>query len=95
MLKAKARLGDYLHKIFCEFSKDSFAWSKVIWDIAAIAYLLDESWVPTHVVNSPIISDQFTWSFDKTRHLIKSAYMVNRDAIFKDLFMKLSLYSKF
>jgi purine nucleosidase len=61
----------------------------VIWDISAIAYLLDPSWVPTELVHSPILTDQFTWSVDRSRHLIRSATHVQRDPIFCDLFRKL------
>jgi inosine-uridine nucleoside N-ribohydrolase len=82
-------IGDYLAETVKAFHEDHFAWSKVIWDIAAIAYLLDESWTPTHLVHSPILTDQGTWSFDPGRHLIRSAYHVHRDPIFRDVFTKL------
>jgi hypothetical protein len=59
---------------------------------AAVAYLVEASWVPTDVVHSPILTDQKTWSFDDSRHLIRSANMVHRDPIFKDLFGKLASY---
>ena len=34
------------------------------------------------------------WSFDDSRHLIRCAYYVERDPIFRDLFTKLDLWSK-
>lgn len=83
-------IGDYLAGIVKGYHEDHFAWSKVIWDIAAIAYLLDETWTPTHLVHSPIVTDQGTWSFDHGRHLIRSAYHIHRDPIFRDLFVKLA-----
>ena len=61
----------------------------MIWDVAAVGYLLDPDWVPTHLVHSPIVTDQGTWSFDTSRHLIRSAVYVQRDPIFRDLFSKL------
>jgi inosine-uridine nucleoside N-ribohydrolase len=89
-VKGRGRIGDYLFGLFSDYNTEHCGWSKVIWDMAAIAYLIDASWVPTEVVHSPIITDQKTWSFDRSRHLIRSAYMVNRDPIFKDFFRKLA-----
>ncbi|MBN2004308.1 MAG: nucleoside hydrolase [Anaerolineae bacterium] len=86
----RGAIGDYLAEIVKGYHKDHFAWSKVIWDIATIAYLLDETWTPTHLVHSPIVTDQGTWSFDQGRHLIRSAFHVHRDPIFRDLFTKLA-----
>lgn len=81
-------IGSYLTQIVREYSSDHFAWSKVIWDISAIAYLINPTWVPTNIVHSPVLTDQVTWSVDQRRHFIKSAYHVDRDQIFRDLFKK-------
>ena len=83
-------IGDYLAETVRGYHEEHFAWSKVIWDIAAIAYLLEEAWTPTQLVHSPILTDQGTWSFDSRRHLIREAYHVNRDPIFRDLFTKMA-----
>lgn len=72
-----------------EYIEGTYAWSKIIWDIAAIAYLINPSWVPTTLVHSPILTDQMTWSFDNSRHFIRTANYVKRDHIFGDLFNKL------
>ena len=94
-VKGKGTIGDFLFEMFCNYEENNHrAWSKVIWDIATIAYLIDESWVPTEIVHSPIVTDQVTWSFDNSRHLIRSANMINRDPIFNDLFKKLALHAK-
>jgi len=89
-LKGKSEIADYLLEIVKGYTDDPFAWSKVIWDVAAIAWLIDSQWVGTQLVPSPIVTDQMTWSFDNNRHFIKSAYMLDRDKIFKDLFKKLT-----
>lgn len=88
-LDGKSRIGTYLTDIVRNYTNDPYAWSKVIWDISTIAWLINPDWIPTHLVHSPIITDQITWSIDKSRHFIRSAYHVNRDPIFKDLFNKL------
>ena len=88
-VKGKGAIGDYLAGIFRDFYEDHFARSKVLWDIAPVAYLINNNRVPTELVNSPRITDDIKWDLDKSRHFIRSAYKVNRDPIFQDLFRKL------
>ncbi len=90
-VEGRGAIGEYLAKIFKEYHQEHYAWSKVIWDIAAIGYLINQTWVPTTLVHSPILTDQMTWSFDRSRHLIRYAYFINRDPIFRDLFTKLDV----
>lgn len=89
-LKGKSGIGDYLVEIVSDHTTDSFGWSKVIWDVAVIAWLMEPAWVPTALVHSPIVTAEGTWSFDDSRHLIRSATYVNRNPIFADLFRKLA-----
>jgi len=89
-VKGRGEIGDYLFKIYSNYNPEHCGWSKVIWDIAPIAYLINDSWVSTEIVHSPIVTDQVTWSFDRSRHFIRSAYMINRDPIFRDFFRKLA-----
>jgi len=86
----KGAIGDYLTEIFKAYHAEHFGWSKVIWDIANIGYLINPAWVPTELVHSPILTDQVTWSVDHSRHLIRFATYVNRDPLFRDLFTKLA-----
>jgi inosine-uridine nucleoside N-ribohydrolase len=91
-VKGRGRIGDYLFETFSDYSAEHCGWSKPVWDLAAIAYLINPDWVPTQIVHSPILTNQKTWSIDRSRHLMRSAFMVNRDPIFKDLFAKLALH---
>ena len=110
-VEGKGAIGDFLAARFKEYSDDHFGWSKEIWDIVAIAYLIDADWLPSNLVASPIISQRsaspvrvhdsgtwsehpLMWSFDPSRHLIRCAYHVQRDPIFRDLFTKLDRWSK-
>lgn len=88
-VKGRGAIGDYLYQIFCEHHADHFAWSKVIWDISTVAWLVDADWVPTRLVHSPILTSELTWSRDPSRHFIREAVTCDRDAIFRDLFLKL------
>lgn len=91
-LGGKNRLCDTLIEIFRGYKDDHFGWSKEIWDISAVAYLLQPAWVPTDLVHSPVLNDACTWSKDDSRHFIRVATSVDRNAIFKDLFMKLASF---
>jgi len=86
-------IGDYLLDIFKRYKKDHFAWSKVLWDMTAVAWVINDSWLPSDLVHSPIVTDNYTLSFDNSRHMIRSVYYVNRDPIFKDFFTKLEKQS--
>jgi len=89
-LKGKNALSDYLLKSTVEYSRGAETWSKVIWDVTAVAWLVNPSWIPTNLVHSPILTDQVTYSVDRSRHFIRMATTLNRDAIFSDLFKKLA-----
>lgn len=89
-LKGKNQLSDYLLNMTIEYSGGRDAWSKVIWDVTAVAWLINPSWLPTNLVHSPVLTDQVTYSTDRSRHFIRMATSVNRDAIFRDLFGKLA-----
>lgn len=91
-LKGYNTTSDYLLEIFKEYHKDHFAWSKVIWDMTAIAYLINSNWTPSQLVHAPRVTELDTYSFDKNRHLMRMVYHINRDAIFKDFFIKLQAY---
>ncbi len=89
-LEGKNELSDYLYHIVVDYSGGKKAWSKVIWDVSAIAWLVNPAWVATDLVHSPILTDEKTFSVDHSRHFIRMATSLNRDAIFKDLFEKLT-----
>ncbi|CAG7627718.1 nucleoside hydrolase [Paenibacillus allorhizosphaerae] len=92
-VKGKGAIGDFLAERYEACSSDHFGYSRVIWDISVIAWLVNPASVPTALVHSPILTDQVTWSHDTSRHLIRCADYVHRDAIFKDFFRKLEQYA--
>ena len=92
-LKGRNPISDFLFERFCGYHSDHFAWGKEIWDIAAIAYLLDESWTPSLVVPSPMLNDDMTWKSVPGRHVIRAAWFVKRNPIFRDLFTKLQNFN--
>ena len=90
-------LCDYLVDILREYEKETVkkprsgsAWSKVIWDIAATSWLILPEAFRTETVHSPVLTDNCTWSFDRSRHPIAQVASLDRDRIFTDVFSKLA-----
>lgn len=88
-LKGANPLCDALSDLFCAYSGDHFVWAKEIWDVAAIAYLVNPDWVPSVMRHAPRLTDDCHWVKDPTRHLFREAYIAHRNPIMKDLFGKL------
>lgn len=91
--RGRGAIGDYLADIYAGFYRDHYGRSKVIWDIAAVAWLVNPAWVPTVLRHSPVLEDTKRWSLDPRRPLIREAVAVDRDAILGDLFRKLDARS--
>jgi inosine-uridine nucleoside N-ribohydrolase len=86
-------IGKFLAQRFKEYSDDHVGWSKEIWDMAPVGWLINPDWAPTIVVPTPILTDQVTWSVDRTRYPMRYATIVKRDPILKDFFSKLKLFA--
>ena len=83
-----------MYKIFIEYAREnkrdfSKPWSKVIWDISAVAWGINPKWFQSKMVPSPILTDKITWKIDPSRHKVRVATHVDRDGIYADLFQKL------
>ncbi|NWF84856.1 MAG: nucleoside hydrolase [Bryobacteraceae bacterium] len=96
-VKGRSKLGDYLFGQYIEYEKDRakgkpwpYPQSKVIWDISAVAWIVNPRWIPSALVDSPILTGDFRWEQKPGRHPIRVATDLNRDAIFYDLFEKLA-----
>lgn len=88
-LQGQGPIGDYLVEIFKDYHDEQYAWSKVIWDISAVAYAINPAWFSTELMHTPILTDQLTYSVDNTRPLYRVATHLNRDQIFGDMFRKI------
>ena len=88
----RSDIGNYLVDIVGAYEQDHVGWSKVIWDIATVAYMNNDQWMETELVHSPIVTDQLTWSVDHARHFIRYVHYIHRDPVFRDLFRRLALF---
>jgi len=87
-MRGRSALGDYLFEIVRGYHTDHFAWSKVIWDVSTVAWLVNPSWVPSVLLHSPCLTDQVTYSQDPRRHFVRVGVHCNRDGIFRDIFTR-------
>ena len=91
-LLGKNKISDYLAKNTIE-EASSYAggkpWSRIIWDVTGVAWLIDGKFFGECLEKSPIPEYDGHYSYDRRRHLIKYIYHVNRDALAADLFEKL------
>lgn len=94
-LKGKNALCDHLVDYtvsVAEIYANGKPWSRVIWDIAAIAYLLNENerFMKARMCDTPIVTSELEYSFENPKNKMQYVYEVKRDAIFEDLFNKLT-----
>ena len=92
-IRGLSRIGDYLFDIFVEYLKLKKYQEKVIWDLANIAFIINQNWVPTKIVSSPHLNADMTWTINQTRHLIAVATSVNRYPILKDFYAKMKNFT--
>ncbi|MEO1443440.1 MAG: nucleoside hydrolase [Chloroflexota bacterium] len=100
-VKGQGAIGDYLYHlyennpIYPMFGLyDHYGRTWVIWDLINFAWLLNLDWVPTQTVKSPLLTDDLYWQHDESRHWMREAVSINRDAIFRDFFTKLAAHAK-
>ncbi len=72
---------------------DFEAHSWVIWDLICVAWLLEPRWVPSEMVRTPRLSAGRRWIADTSRHPMREAYAVQRDAIFRAFFESLPAHA--
>ncbi|MDR3020020.1 MAG: nucleoside hydrolase [Treponema sp.] len=88
-LKGKNKLCDYLVQYTTESAfKDGGLpnWTRVIWDVTAVGWLLDGNYMQDYLVPSPIPQYDHHYGFDPNRHFIRYVYHIERDRLFKALF---------
>ena len=91
-LKGQNELCDYLYEITVEHNVSrgrGVCWSKPIWDVTAVAWLLKGKFMEDRLEPAPIAEYDDKWAFDRTRPLIRYVYHIRRDALMEDMFNKL------
>lgn len=95
-LSGKNALCDYLVRQTVN-EAESYAkgkvWSRVIWDVTAVAWLLNDegSLLRDRLIPTPIPEYDNHYAHSPTRPLCKYVYHISRDALLADLFQKISI----
>jgi inosine-uridine nucleoside N-ribohydrolase len=84
-------IGRFLAMRFKAYETNHVGWSKEIWDMAAVGWVLDADWAPSVFVPTPILTDNMTYSVDRTRHVMRYVTMVKRNPILQDFIGKLKV----
>ncbi|MFA6948945.1 MAG: nucleoside hydrolase [Eubacteriales bacterium] len=89
-LAGKNALCDYLCDIVRSYTSNPYGWSKVIWDVSAIAALTVPHALDRVVKPTPYLSSDCVYSIDEARHPMIYVRWLSRDAVFADLFKTIS-----
>ena len=69
---------------------DGKPWTRIIWDVTAIAWLINGNFFEERLEKSPIPEYDGYYAFNKNNHYIKYIYHVYRDVLVEDLFSKIT-----
>lgn len=81
-------LTDNVHR-WADKQVDPYAYTKAIWDVGVFGMLNCMSWTPSYLASTPVLTDDLHWAYDPRRPLMRTAYYVNRDSVFRDVFTKI------
>ena len=90
-LKGKGKLAEYLlHRVIDEYPSET-AWSRCLWDVTAVAWVIDgNKFMKSYLIPAPIPQYDNHYSFDPTRHPIRYVYHIRRDPLYYELFTKIT-----
>lgn len=94
-LKGKNPLADYLAAntiAEAESYASGTAWTRVVWDVTAVAWLLnqEERFMLSRIQPVALPAYDHHYSLYPNSHFMRYVYHINRDALFTDLFSKLT-----
>lgn len=95
-LSGKNKLSDHLARYAIEEVEkwaSGSLWAKVIWDVTAVAWLLNDrqQFMNDRIVSCPEIAGDGSYGFTGGRHSMKYVYRIERDALMTDLVTKLNM----
>ena len=88
-LKDKNELCNYLIERFCNDGLHGLKTRRVLWDISAVAYLLNKEWFETKEISCPNIKEDTSYEMTEINHMITIVNYMNIYKIYEDLLNKL------
>lgn len=93
-LRGKSPLCDYLIdnaiQEVANLGGQSEYWTRIIWDVTTLGWLMDPGFCPSVLTHAPIPEFDNRYAFDDRRPLIRYVYQIQRDKLFRDLCEKLT-----
>lgn len=94
-LKGKNALADYLAENTireAESYAKGCAWTRVIWDVTAVAWLLNDGgkFMESRIITAPVPTYDNLYATDNYGHFMRYVYNIHRDSLMTDLFKKLT-----
>lgn len=89
-LRGKNELCDYLVDIVSSYTKKPYGWSKVVWDVTAMAALVLPTSLEMVTIPTPILTNDCHFAKDDGRHPYIYVRRIRRDPLYADLFAKLA-----
>lgn len=95
MLRGNSSIGTYLADMVASLSPEGHvaagsSRTLAIWDLAAVAWVVNPGWVESIATASPVVAGNLEWLHSPYRHQVRVATRLLRDEIVSDLFEKLS-----
>lgn len=88
-LKDKSELCNYLIDRFYNDGYHGIQERRVIWDISAIAYMLNKEWFTSMDISCPNIKDDTSYELTSNNHKITMVNYIDVNKVYNDLFKKL------
>lgn len=89
-LRGKNELCDYLVDIVRSYTKKPYGWSKVVWDVTAVAVLVCPEAFRYSIIPRPYVTLEGRYAFNSEREQYIYVNKLSRDPVYADLFTKLS-----
>lgn len=93
---ANSQIGNYLCALckdaqshYYKNPNDEYGSSKTLWDLSAVAYVINKDWFVTEEISCPEILNNGCYVQTENRHKITFVNDLFRNKIFKDYFMKM------
>lgn len=93
-LKGKSKIADYLATNTINAVDPRFkqkAWTRVIWDVTAVAWLLNDSdrFMDSRIIPTPLPTYDNLYAADFSGYPMRYVYSIKRDELMTDLFRKI------
>lgn len=85
----QSEICDYLINKFHDDGYHGITNSRIIWDIAVVAYAKNKDWFEVKEISCPIINEDNTYEMTQNHNIVNFVTNLNKDAIYNDLFNKL------